>query len=271
MNAKVMLSGLAILALAGSALAAGPTSTLYLTAGDQFRNLIVPAGTTTPIVSVQNENSGRGEYAIAISGGTIRTGGNGQFGAPALGSTYGLNFNYIGPRLANPFNNILDGTTDGTYNYGVDFASGAVYRCNLDWSAPTPMFSVPISQPGGGLGISFDPFNNSLWIANGNQTVTDYSMSGARLSSFNTPGSYDFALAFDGADGTLWAMTDFYTGIFKQYSTSGTLLQSMNLGTTFNIIGGEFALVPEPATLSLLTLGILGLTLLRRCRKSSPF
>jgi hypothetical protein len=271
MNAKVLLSGLAMLALAVSAVAAGPTSTLYLTAGDNFYNLELRSGPTV-IVSAQNEHSAGGEYAIAVSGGTIRTGGNGQFGARGLGSTYDLNFSYIGPRLANPGNNILDGTTDGRYNYGVDWTSGAVYRYNLDWSSPTFMFNAAPSTVNqrGGSGISFDPFNNSLWIADQSQKLTDYSMSGAQLSSFNTPNFYGFALAFDAADGTLWGMTDLQIGHFNQYSTSGTLLQTLDIGRSYNILGGEFALVPEPASLSLLAFAILSIILLRRGKRGRP-
>jgi hypothetical protein len=267
MKTKNVLCGLALLALAGTAEAAGPTSTLYLTAGDQHHNLEVLAGTTTAIVSTQEETSANGEYPIAVSGGTIRTGGNGQFGAPRLGSTYDLNFNYIGPRLANPLNNILDGTTDGKHNYGINFQSGGVYQCNLDWSSPTPMFNATGGSPF--LGISYDPFNNSLWVGNGGDSITDYSLTGTPLSSFSTPGSADFALAFDGADGTLWAMSGFDSGSFNQYSTSGTLLQTMNITNNDNIIGGEFALVsvPEPTTLALASLGGLSLMLFRRQRK----
>src|SRR6516162_4667937 len=77
--------------LAGNAEAAGPTSTLYLTAGDQGQNLMVLGGTTTAIVSAQANTASGGEYAIAVSGGTVRTGGNGQFGPPAVGSTYDSN------------------------------------------------------------------------------------------------------------------------------------------------------------------------------------
>jgi hypothetical protein len=269
MKTTKALCGLALLALAGTAQAAGPTSTLYLTAGAQSQNLEVPAGTTTAIVSAQEDNSGQGEYAIAVSGGTIRTGGNGEFGAPALGSTYDLNFNYIGPRLANPGNNILDGTTDGSYNYGVDFSNGNVYRCNLDWSSPTFMFTAS-DLSYSASGITYDPFNNSLWIGafqrNFIGSVSDYSMTGTFLSSFTTTSSQNWALAFDGADGTLWGMALQGSGIFNQYSTSGVLLQTINIHNTDNILGGEFALVsvPEPTGLSLLAFGMFGIALLRR-------
>ena len=249
--------------IAGNAEAVGPTSTLYLTAGDQGQNLRVLGGTTTAIVSAQANPAGNGEYAIAVSGGTIRTGGNGQFGAPAVGSTYDLNFNYTGPQLANPLNEVLDGTTDGNYNYGANWLTGAIYRYNLDWTSPAPIFNVPTGQTY--LGISYDPFNNSLWVANG-VSITDYTMGGGQLSSFNT--SAERALAFDGADGTLWALNGGGTGIFDQYSTSGVLLQTMNIHNSDNIIGGEFALVsvPEPTTLALAGLGGLA-SLVTFCRR----
>ena len=254
-----------MLLLARATEAAGPTSTLYLTAGDQHENFEVLGGTTTAIVTSQASSSGQGEYAIAVSGGTIRTGGNGQFGAPAVGSTYDLNFNYTGPQLANPGNEILDGSTDGTYNYGVNWLTGSVYRCNLDWSSPTLMFGAGGTDD---LGISYDSRNNSLWVATGT-AVSDYSMTGSFLSSFST--TADRALAYDGADGTLWAMSA-SAGIFDQFSTSGTLLQTMNIGnTTANIIGGEFALtpVPEPSALALAGVGGMATLVMVRRRKRS--
>lgn len=247
-----------------TASAAGPTGTLYLTAGDQGENFQVLGGTTTAIASAQAHPAGSGEYAIAVSGGSIRTAGNGQFGAPAVGSSYDLNFNYTGQTLANPLNDIVDGTTDGSFNYGANWSSGAIFRCNSDWSSPTLIFNVPSGQTY--LGITYDSFNNSLWVANG-QTITDYTMSGAQLSSFNS--TAERALAFDGADGTLWAMNGAATGVFDQYNTGGTLLQTMNLGTTANIIGGEFALVPvpEPTTLALAGLGGFAALVVGRRRK----
>jgi hypothetical protein len=257
-----LIAGLIV--AAGSVHAAGPTSTLYLTAGDQHHNWTVLGGTTTGISSAQVETTAAGEYAIAISGGVIRTGGNGQFGAPRLGGAYDLNFNYIGPRLSNPLNNVLDGTTDGTYNYGIDYTTGKIYRYNLDWSAPSFMFTAVNA----GYGISYDQYNSSLWITTSSGQLIDYTMGGSALTTLNTPGTVGFALAFDPADGTLWSMTGFDTGTFQQYNQSGVLLQTINIGSTDNILGGEFALVPEPSTLSLA--GLAALCLAARRRKRTP-
>jgi len=254
----VFAAGWLMLALVAEA--AGPTSTLYLTAGDNHRNWRILAGTTTAVSSPQNESGQGGEYAIAVSGGTIRTGGNGDYlvGPLTQGSTYNLAFGYTGPRLANPLNHILDGTTDGVYNYGVDWYFRNVYRCNLDWSSPTFMFNAkPHTNPNSAEEITYDPNSHGLWIADSTGKIDLYSMGGSHLSSFATPGCADISLAYDFADGTLWTMTSWNSGIFRQYSTTGSLLQTISISSTDNIIGAEFALIPEPGLLSLLCLGIL--------------
>lgn len=259
------LAAPALLALVGTAEAAGPTSTLYLTAGDQHRDWRVLPGTTIGLSSAQVETGSGGEYALAISGGVIRTAGNGQFGAPLLGSTYNLNFTYITPRLANPLNDILDGTTDGTFNYGVSYTTRNVYRCNLDWSSPTLIFNAA-AVSGSVFGVSYASAGNSLWIGDSSGKLVDYSLGGAVLSSINTPGSSNLAVAYDGADGTLWTMQSFNSGVFRQYSTAGALLQTMNISSSDNIIGGEFALIPEPTSAALLGFGTLLLAARRRRR-----
>ncbi len=263
-NLRCVIVGGSFAVIVGVAQAAGPTSTLYLTAGDQHHNFEVLASTTNAIVSSQVETAEGGEYAIAVSGGSIRTGGNGDYNTvPHQGSTYSLNFAYVGPRLANVFNNVVDGTTDGAYNYGIDWQTHQVFRYNLDWSSPTYMFTaaavIDIST-----GVSYDPFNMSLWVTDSNGSLDDYSLTGLLLSSFSTPGSLNRTLAFDPADGTLWSMTGQETGVFNQYNTSGSLLQTINIGSSDNIIGAEFAMsVPESSMVSLTGFGLLALSLHR--------
>lgn len=256
------------LTLAPAIPSAGPTSTLYLSAGDQRTNFRLPAHTTTAISSNQS-GSNNNEYALAVSGGTIRSGGNGQFGAPNVGATYDLNFNYTGPQLGNPGNNVLDGSTNGVVNFGLNWQTGAVYRYALDWTSPVLLFTASMS--GSGFGLTYSPANNSLWVSDNGGKFADYSMTGTLLSSFTYTGSEGRALAYDPADGTLWAVTNSGLGTLTQFNTSGTVLQTFNTNiTSASIFGGEFAEVPEPAGATLLGLGFLAAAASRRRAKAAP-
>ena len=260
-NAKFIAAGMLLLA-GVAAKGAGPTSTLYLTAGDQHMNFELLPGTTTLVSSPQEDTNSGGEYAIAVSGGTVRTGGNGQSGPPDLGSTYNTGFAYVGPRLGNPGNDVLDGTTDGMLNYGVGFDTKDVYSFNLDWTNPVLLFHAS-SITGSSLGITYDTLTRSLWLGDNSGHLLNYSLTGTLLSSFAATGN-NAAVAFDSADGTLWS---FGGGTLRQYTTGGTLLQTIATGSMANILGGEFA-VPEPSTWAPLGVAMasLGLTL-RRLRR----
>ena len=184
----------------------------------------------------------------------------------------------------------IDGTSDGEFNYtvqGFGLTTGGaitedVIRTDLNWQNPSVLFSVQTKFQAQNeyWGITYDPVNNSLWLSGGqnNPTISDYSLSGALLSSFNTGYSDMEALAFDPADDTLWDITGpASTGhdMLEQWSTSGTLLQE-GYPTGLPILGdlttGEFAevtippTIPEPPSILLLTAGMVALGLLRARR-----
>jgi hypothetical protein len=230
-----------LLAVAGSALAAGPTSTLYLTAGDQGLNARILGGTTLAVTSPQAFPALLGESGIAVSGGSIRTGHNGLY--PGSGGTYDLNFAYTGHANAWPGNSVYDGTTDGIYNYGVSYATGTVLRYDLNWGSPEPLFTATGLNP---VGITYDTSNNSLWTSDFDSGwVRDWSLSGTLLSSFDTGLGAGFSLAFDQADQTLWLMSSQNSGLISQFSTNGTFLETVDFGSTANYLGAEFSLEPE--------------------------
>jgi len=230
-----------LLAVAGSALAAGPTSTLYLTAGDQGLNARILGGTTVAVTSPQAFSGFLGESAIAVSGTSIRTGHNGLY--PGSGGTYDLNFAYTGPASGWPGNSVYDGTTDGTYNYGVSYSTGTVLRYDLNWGSPEPLFTATGSNP---VGITYDTSNNSLWTSDfGSGWVREWTLSGTLLSSFDTGLGAGFSLAFDPADDTLWLMSIQDSGLISEFSTSGTFLETVDFGSTANYLGAEFFLAPE--------------------------
>jgi len=191
---------------------------------------------------------------IAVLDGKVNTVGY-------YGSSPGAEFTTAGVPTGNTyFGGIyyaFDGTTDGTYNYAYNSNFGGMFRFDLNWQNPTLLFS----GPGGELGVTYDPTNNSLWIADwGDQTIRNVDMSGILLSSFNTSVFYMGALALDHSDGTLWfsSLNSSDTGLY-QYSKTGQLLDTVyvaGLESDYHY-GGEFELVtsaappavPEPTTM----------------------
>jgi hypothetical protein len=261
---KIILALCAVV-FAVSAPAAGPASTLYLTAGGNRFNARVLAGTTTAIVTRQQFNTNNGEDAIAVTGGSIRTSAFSDYEGFINGGTYDLNFNGTGPGYATSAEFVLDGTTDGLNNYGGDLRSRIIYRYDLNWGSPIPLFTLV----GGATGITYDPYNSSLWISgNTNGLVQDYSLDGKLLSSFNDGYSQQNWLAFDPADGTLWLMGgNNSSGIIDQFSTTGTHLQTVSIGAGLHYDGAEFEIdaVPEPTALALFGLfGVSWVAALRR-------
>ena len=243
------------------ATAVTPKGKLYLASSDQY-------GGSTHIVVIQGNsitqypqayNPGH-EFPIAVYG-DIRTTGNrpnvnkgGQYSLS--GSSTGVTYT-----LPSGMNDASDSTSDGTYNYLVDYTNLNVIRTDRDFTNPVPLFSVsPMPQPSG---ITYDPLDHSLWISYiGFQDLQEYSMTGALLKSIDAEFAENTALAFDPSDGTLWVVNG-HTGYLEQFSTSG---KALGLGPYVGAAyGAEFNLstslvpTPEPGTLALFGSGILGI------------
>ncbi|HOX36661.1 MAG TPA: PEP-CTERM sorting domain-containing protein [Candidatus Brocadiia bacterium] len=245
---------LLLLATCLSSAWADPISSYYLTA-DNFDFEVQGAA----VVNTWATQAPQMEYPIAISGGTIKTTSH-MLGI--TGAEYDLAGNYTGNNYVATLDQCYDGTSDGTYNYTVQYLTGDVYRTDLDWQNPVLLFNI---GDGSELGITYDGTNNSLWVSDfDTDTVRNFTMGGGLISSFSAGIVSLTCLALDPADGTLWMGSQLTEGTFYQYSKAGVLLDTVTYGPLagVNTLGGE--MVPEPGSLILVGLGAVGLAIYRR-------
>ena len=281
------------IALASAAPFTGPTSPYYL---DDYSNSTVYIVQGASVVgsfalsgysgNVYDQQGSLAVGATIATHGIFSGYGSFQAGHYTLGGTpTGVGYDSYAAEPGLAYEYSYDGTTDGTYNYYVQYDGYTtgntnvenVVRTDLDWQNPAVLFSVQTLANicCEFLGISYDPANDSLWVSGWGLTdIRDYSLSGTLLSSFSTGHYYNGALANDPADGTLWIAYDEGSQL-EHYSTAGALLQS---GTPIGLPGccylaGEFQLtraaVPEPASLALVGLGLTAAGIGRRVRQRS--
>ena len=116
--------------------------------------------------------------------------------------------------------------------------------------------SVVTSAPRGNILASDGSFWLSQW--GGPDSVVHLTHAGALLSGFNSGVFGSDGLALDPADGTLWMSNGNNT--LYQFSQAGSPLQSqVYSGVSGQLLGMEFATVPEPSTLALLGMSAFGL------------
>jgi hypothetical protein len=250
-----------ILSVSNLVYATGPVSVLYATAPGMGKMYVIQGENV--INTWVKYNSGESPIAVMD---TIRTSNQSWGGQP--GAEYTLSGIFTGTTYPGYWEH-YDGTTDGSYNYSVDYG-GNVYKFNRDWTDPVRIFGTTWGTYS--TGITYDPTNNSLWFSYyGGSEIENLSMTGQLLSSFTTVLSPTF-LAMDYADGTLWTASRYGNALY-QYSRTGALLSSQTYsdpdgGTLFGggFFGAEFQFqsTPEPATIAFMALG--GLAIVRRRR-----
>lgn len=258
-RAVILSSGLSAAALA----AGGPTSTLYVLnygefAGGSSVGLDLFQGLSESSYPTGNQV----DICIGIAGGDVRTMG---YGSGDSGSRFGLGGSpLVGGPYANTIQNsqLHDGTSDGFYNYSVNYSTGDVLQFDRNWASPSVLFNATGTLPGAGY-ITLDASDGSFWLSQwgAGDRVEHRTHGGALISSFNM-GFTGAGLALDPVDGTLWTSNGNNT--LYQFSQAGAPLQSPVYAINGQFYGMEFETThaPEPASLALFA--IAGLLARRR-------
>jgi hypothetical protein len=270
---NLLLNAATVVATLLAAQTAG-ASMLYLSDGDGRRMLAVDTNTGA-VVNSWAANPSQRAFPIAISG-DIRTTG---YAPGETGGQYSLAGASLGGTYALPSGDTMsDGTTDGSYNYGMAWADGDVYRFDRNWANPELLFGTGSRQGG----ISYDTSNGTMWTSCDRCAgLQNYSMTGTLLGTIATAAqssNLDWNLAYDPSDDSLWVGEAFSSRLFH-YSANGNYLGSITLATrAASFFSGEFNLpsgstpgngVPEPAALGLAGLGLMALALTRRRAKAA--
>jgi hypothetical protein len=239
----------AVGALAVSAQAAGPKSDYYIIDGGNFNCYLVNGMDVTTLFQTRDD-----QMPLAVAD-TIRT--FGEYPTD-FGSEYDLSGNWLGVDYppGGPDGQRVDGTTDGvSHNYLAAYNAGSIWSFDRTWDKGVKLFDV--TSP---TGVTYDVTTGNLWVINhGSKLIQEYTMDGEVLSSFSwsTSSGWLGCLAYEPASDTLWA-TDYSNGAMYNWAKDGTLIDQLSYPQIAGYAwGGEFA-IPAPATLSLLTLGLLG-------------
>lgn len=167
------------------------------------------------------------------------------------------------------FSQLLDGAAGANnMNYGVECCGGtnSVTVANADWTGQQVLFNLNDN----GAGIAYNGSDNTLYVSHFNNTIDHYSLNGNLLGSFNLGRSL-VGLAWESSSNSMWGW-DRNNQQLVQFSGAGSILQNFGVaGIGGNPWGGEMAFkaasVPEPGSIALLGLGLLGVAAMRRSKK----
>jgi MYXO-CTERM domain-containing protein len=259
-----LLGALCVPFAASLAAAVGPTSTLYVMNYGQFGSSVgLDLFQGASFSSFPTGNNV--DICIGVAGGDVRTMGYSGLDA-------GSRFNLTGAPLAGgPYTNtttgsqLHDGTSDGSFNYSVDYTTGDVLRFDRNWGSRTTLFNATATLPGAGY-ITMNATDGTFWLSQwgGGDRVEHRTPGGALISSFNFGFAGAAGLALDPVDGTLWTSNGSTT--LLQYTQAGATLQAQTYSLAGQFYGMEFETTPAPAPGVVAALSLFAARLLRRRR-----
>ncbi len=257
---NVFVVSLLVVFMGGQVMAVGPTSTLYVTNYGEFSG-----GTVTGLDLIQgaSESSYPANDLLGINIAVysdVRTDG---YSTSDTGSRYDLAANPLvgGPYVNTiPLSQLHDGTSDGNYNYSVNYTTGDVLQFDRNWASPVALFNATANVPGAGW-ITMNVSDGSFWISQwgGPDLVAHFTHTGTLLGTFNSGVLGSVGLALDPVDGTLWMGDSNFK--LHQYSQLGVPLQTTPYTLQGSWYGMEFNTqpVPEPAGVFLAAFVVVGL------------
>ena len=254
----------------------------------------VPAGSADGPILVDGTTSTVRSVKGGFSGGA----------APSPGSEYDFAGNVQGPvsldfSAHTGYGRVIDAAFDGQDAYIVAglFGSAGVFRYNGDFSGTgTLVFNITSTPQNSAQGITYDTLTNTIWTsdydfaatATGGRVRQWDPNTGLELFSFavvdnaGNASERNTALAYDFSDDTFWMNAHventlgFGIGELWQFDRVGNFLQKIhaqqtNAAAPANILywGGEIYTVPEPSSLvlgSIGLVGVLGMCYRRRAR-----
>ncbi len=242
--------------------------------------------------------AGGADGPIIVDGNTLTVrsvkGGFSGGGGPSPGSEYNFAGGVVGAVsldfTAHPgYGRVIDAAFDGQDTYIVAglFGSAGVFRYNADFSGPGALvFNIPGGPANTAQGITYDTRTNTIWTSDYDfsATVTGGLVrqwdpnTGLQMAAFpvmdnlGNASERNTALAYDVSDDTFWMNAHvedtmglgYGIGELWQFDRAGNFLQKIHgaaAGGPTNILywGGEIYTVPEPGSLVLAAIGLIGL------------
>ncbi len=258
------------------------------------------------VASFPTVPAGGADGPILVDGNTLTVrsvkGGFTGGAAPVPGSEYDFAGVVQGPLSldfsAYPgYGRVIDAAFDGQNAYIVAglFGSAGVFQYNGDFSGPgTLLFNIPGAPENTAQGITYDTRTNTIWTSDYDFGATATGglvrqwdpNTGLQMASFpvvdnlGNASERNTALAYDVSDDTFWMNAHvedtlglgYGIGELWQFDRAGNFLQKIHgaaAGGPTNILywGGEIYTIPEPSSMVLATLGLIGLAVLGWRRK----